>query len=303
MSTIQAPVVYPSVRGKKVGVHGGPLFGQGILSSEVPIAIAVDVPLIIVVAICKSIYVDRWMEDTIGRLDWWPPFAETHYRGQYISVYGSSARSSALQTGKESLMIIEKLAYVKTIAQGGYPEAQHYQLLVGQSESNFRFLPCSHGDFLGSILETGIVRDKVRDIVLLGCDASMLLEPAEVMGSEKITLSNESVPANEPDQIRKITRKMTLKEYDKELDEKRKALVSLESEERKVVLDNDLAKMHLKGASTLASFEFLIFVLRVQPAGVKLEHEKIWMLLTNFQVPGPSSIIFALQVKRIVLFI
>ncbi|GJX56708.1 hypothetical protein Tco_0286605, partial [Tanacetum coccineum] len=110
---------------------GGPLFGQGILSSEVPIAIAVDVPLIIVVAICKSIYVDRWMEDTIGRLDWWPPFAETHYRGQYISVYGSSARSSALQTG------------------------------------NFRFLPCSHGDFLGSILETGIVRDKVRDIVLL----------------------------------------------------------------------------------------------------------------------------------------
>ncbi|GJW19487.1 2,3-bisphosphoglycerate-dependent phosphoglycerate mutase [Tanacetum coccineum] len=32
---------------------------------------------------------------------------------------------------------------------------------------NFRFLPCSHGDYLGSILETGIVRDKVRDIVLL----------------------------------------------------------------------------------------------------------------------------------------
>ncbi|GKF19127.1 hypothetical protein Tco_0067765 [Tanacetum coccineum] len=80
---------------------------------------------------------------------------------------------------------------------------------------------------------------------MLGCDASMLLEPAEVMGSEKIKLPNESVPANEPDQIRKITRKMTLKEYDKELDEKRKALVSLENEERKVVLDNDLAKMHL----------------------------------------------------------
>nr|GEW78808.1 hypothetical protein [Tanacetum cinerariifolium] len=114
------------------------------------------------------------------------------------------------------------------------------------------------------------------------------------MGSEKITLPNESVPANEPDQIRKITRpagvklehkkiwmlltnfqvpgpssiifalqKITLKEYDKELDDKRKALVSLKNEERK-------------------------------PVGVKLEHEKIWMLLTNFQVPGPSSIIFAL---------
>ncbi|GKB98313.1 hypothetical protein Tco_0984450, partial [Tanacetum coccineum] len=77
------------------------------------------------------------------------------------------------------------------------------------------------------------------------CDASMLLEPAE---------------------------KMTLKEYDKELDKKRKASVSLENEEQKVALDNDLAKMHLL-------------------AGVKLEHEKIWMLLTNFEVPGPSSII------------
>ncbi|GKD73394.1 hypothetical protein Tco_1331676, partial [Tanacetum coccineum] len=50
------------------------------------------------------------------------------------------------------------------------------------------------------------------------CDASMLLEPAE---------------------------KMTLKEYDKELDKKRKASVSLENEEQKVALDNDLAKMHL----------------------------------------------------------
>nr|GEU43477.1 hypothetical protein [Tanacetum cinerariifolium] len=110
---------------------------------------------------------------------------------------------------------------------------------------------------------TDIVKSTTTNV---GCDASMLLKPTEVMGSEKITLPNESVPANEPDQIRKITR------YDKELDEKRKALVSLENEERK-------------------------------PAGVKLEHKKIWMLLTNFQVPGPSSIIFALQVKRIILFI
>ncbi|GJY83597.1 hypothetical protein Tco_0496973 [Tanacetum coccineum] len=39
-----------------------------------------------------------------------------------------------------------------------------------------------------------------------GCDASMLLDPAEVMGSEKITLPNEYVPANEPYHIRKITR-------------------------------------------------------------------------------------------------
>ncbi|GJY85880.1 hypothetical protein Tco_0499906 [Tanacetum coccineum] len=40
----------------------------------------------------------------------------------------------------------------------------------------------------------------------LGCDASMLLDLAEVMGSEKITLPKEFVPANETYHTRKITR-------------------------------------------------------------------------------------------------
>lgn len=31
---------------------------------------------------------------------------------------------------------------------------------------NFQFEPCSHGDFLGSILGTGIAREKVGDIIL-----------------------------------------------------------------------------------------------------------------------------------------
>ncbi|PWA73346.1 RNA-binding S4 domain-containing protein [Artemisia annua] len=84
---------------------------------------------------------------------------------------------------KESLMIIEKLADVKTIAQGGYPEAERCRLSVGHPDvlttdpdivaalsisGNFGFQPCSHGDFLGSILGTGIVRDKVGDILLQG---------------------------------------------------------------------------------------------------------------------------------------
>lgn len=30
----------------------------------------------------------------------------------------------------------------------------------------FEFEPCSHGDFLGAILNTGIVRDKLGDIIL-----------------------------------------------------------------------------------------------------------------------------------------
>ncbi|GKE11225.1 hypothetical protein Tco_1414776 [Tanacetum coccineum] len=37
--------------------------------------------------------------------------------------------------GNESLMIMEKLADVKTIAQGSYPEAERYLLSVGQSEN------------------------------------------------------------------------------------------------------------------------------------------------------------------------
>lgn len=38
---------------------------------------------------------------------------------------------------------------------------------------------------------------------------------------------------------------MTLEEYEKVLEEKRKALQSLKAEERKVALDKDLAKMQL----------------------------------------------------------
>ncbi|GJW37993.1 hypothetical protein Tco_0060913 [Tanacetum coccineum] len=96
--------------------------------------------------------------------------------------------------------------------------------------------------FFGLLIETTF-KENVNELLTetlayRGVCASMLLDPEEVMGSEKITLPNESVPANEPYQIRKITRKMTLKEY-----EKRIMLVSLESEEQKVELDNDLAKM------------------------------------------------------------
>ncbi|GJV13768.1 hypothetical protein Tco_1355309, partial [Tanacetum coccineum] len=71
-------------------------------------------------------------------------------------------------------------------------------------------------------------------------------EDIDVIGSEKITLPNESVPANEPYQIRKITRKMTLKEYDKELDEKMIVLVCLESKEQKLALDKYLQVLTMR---------------------------------------------------------
>ncbi|KAH9802640.1 S4 RNA-binding domain-containing protein [Citrus sinensis] len=82
---------------------------------------------------------------------------------------------------KESMMALEKLADVKAVAQGGYPQAERCRLSVGHPEAltsdpdivaalsitgNFGFQPCSHGDFLGSILGTGIAREKIGDIIL-----------------------------------------------------------------------------------------------------------------------------------------
>ncbi|XP_038689657.1 putative RNA-binding protein YlmH isoform X4 [Tripterygium wilfordii] len=82
---------------------------------------------------------------------------------------------------KESMLVLEKVADVKTVAQGGYPQAERCRISVGHPEAltsdpdivvalsitgNFGFQPCSHGDFLGAILGTGIAREKVGDILL-----------------------------------------------------------------------------------------------------------------------------------------
>ncbi|KAK1395593.1 putative RNA-binding protein YlmH [Heracleum sosnowskyi] len=91
---------------------------------------------------------------------------------------------------KESVVVLEKLADVKTVAQGGYPQAERCRLSVGHPEAltsdpdivealsisgNFGFQPCSHGDFLGSILGTGISRDKLGDILLQGEKGAQIL--------------------------------------------------------------------------------------------------------------------------------
>nr|KJB81957.1 hypothetical protein B456_013G169000 [Gossypium raimondii] len=82
---------------------------------------------------------------------------------------------------KESMIVLQKLADVKAVAQGGYPQAERCRLSIGHSEvltndpnvvaainisGNFSFQPCSHGDFLGAILGKGIAREKLGDIIL-----------------------------------------------------------------------------------------------------------------------------------------
>lgn len=84
---------------------------------------------------------------------------------------------------KESMLVLERLADLRIVAQGGYPEAERCRLSVGHVEAltsdpdnvaalsisgNFSFQPCSHGDFLGAILGTGIARNKLGDILLQG---------------------------------------------------------------------------------------------------------------------------------------
>ncbi|XP_037406469.1 putative RNA-binding protein YlmH isoform X1 [Triticum urartu] len=93
----------------------------------------------------------------------------------------------------EAMLAIEKLADIKAVAQGGYPQAERCRISVGHPDSmrsdpdvvaalsisgNFRLEPCSHGDFLGAILGAGITREKVGDILLQGeRGAQVLVDP------------------------------------------------------------------------------------------------------------------------------
>lgn len=77
-----------------------------------------------------------------------------------------------------------RLTEVQLIAWGGYPQAERQRLAIARSEipleaaqvelaaldiaGNFLFDSATHRDFLGAILGTGIVREKVGDIIVLG---------------------------------------------------------------------------------------------------------------------------------------
>ncbi|XVE80126.1 hypothetical protein DITRI_Ditri14bG0114200 [Diplodiscus trichospermus] len=97
---------------------------------------------------------------------------------------------------KESMLVLEKLADVKAVAQGGYPQAERCRISIGHSEvltsdpdvvaalniaGNFSFQPCSHGDFLGAILGKGIAREKLGDINLQGEKGAHILIVPELV--------------------------------------------------------------------------------------------------------------------------
>lgn len=84
----------------------------------------------------------------------------------------------------EVQQIFGRLTDVQLQIWGGYPQAERQRAAIARSElplaveqvevaaleiaGNFLFDPATHRDFLGAILGTGIVREKVGDIVVLG---------------------------------------------------------------------------------------------------------------------------------------
>ncbi|MDJ0568350.1 MAG: photosystem II S4 domain protein [Pleurocapsa sp. MO_192.B19] len=80
--------------------------------------------------------------------------------------------------------IFQNLTEIKALSWGGYPQAERQRIGLARPDiplnesqvelaaldiaGNFLFDPATHRDFLGSILGTGIVREKVGDIIVLG---------------------------------------------------------------------------------------------------------------------------------------
>jgi photosystem II S4 domain protein len=84
----------------------------------------------------------------------------------------------------EAKTVLGRLTEGSVLAWGGYPQAERQRLAIARPElpldtpqveltalriaGNFLFDPATHPDFLGAILGTGIVREKVGDILVLG---------------------------------------------------------------------------------------------------------------------------------------
>jgi photosystem II S4 domain protein len=80
--------------------------------------------------------------------------------------------------------MFSRLTEVQIQPWGGYPQAERQRVAIARSElpldtsqvaiaaldiaGNFLFDPATHRDFLGALLGTGIVREKVGDIIVLG---------------------------------------------------------------------------------------------------------------------------------------
>ncbi|NJK40314.1 MAG: photosystem II S4 domain protein [Acaryochloridaceae cyanobacterium SU_2_1] len=95
-----------------------------------------------------------------------------------LSTFLSPPEGVAAQT------LFSQLTELKILSWGGYPQAERQRLAIARADlplevtqvelialsiaGNFLFDPANHRDFLGAILGTGIERDQVGDVLVLG---------------------------------------------------------------------------------------------------------------------------------------
>ncbi len=107
--------------------------------------------------------------------------------------------------------LFSRLTEVELLNWGGYPQAERQRIGIARSElpfeipqiqlavldiaGNFLFDSATHRDFLGAILGTGIVREKVGDIIVLGeRGAQIIVIPEMVEFIETALVQVRSVP-------------------------------------------------------------------------------------------------------------
>jgi photosystem II S4 domain protein len=133
-----------------------------------------------------------------------------------------------------------RLTEVNLVSWGGYPQAERQRLGIARSElpletsqieiaaleisGNFLFDTANHRDFLGSMLGTGIVREKTGDVLVLGERGAQVLVVPEIAEFLEINLT----------QVRSVsvkTRRMELSEL-KVRQPQRKEIATVEASMR-----------------------------------------------------------------------
>lgn len=130
-----------------------------------------------------------------------------------------------------------RLTEVQLLAWGGYPQAERQRVAIARPEipldqsqvaiaaldiaGNFLFDSATHRDFLGALLGTGLVRDKVGDIIVLGERGGQAIVVPELVEFLEMSLTQvRSVPVK--------TRQIDLSEL-KIREPKKKELTTVEA--------------------------------------------------------------------------
>lgn len=111
----------------------------------------------------------------------------------------------------EVQQIFNRLTEVHLVSWGGYPQAERQRVAIARVDlpldpsqvplsaleisGNFLFDPAAHRDFLGAILGTGLVREKIGDVLVAGERGAQAIVVPELAEFLEITLKQvRSVP-------------------------------------------------------------------------------------------------------------